>query len=453
MSTKEERHKRAEEWAIGWKQRTGEGPGRAGYMQAYLCGYFDHPMTSSRPLSMSIFEQFEELEDQLATMSKNVAIHQTNATEGWIQADIYSHQLALESNRHQAELQIKRKSFEVIAASEYELRKSVVKLEQQLIQQKQFWESWFCKAHLPFHKHATGTCFVCNMSKAISQEQLRLESCYKHGKEFYGATHFEYECPKCLGTGMGTGLGIEARCTDCKASGKLVGITHECTACLEEKLKLQDNGKLCLTSGCLNPVEEGSPFCGHCEVPVMKTEQQIERESEHELWARGYNDGITSLGAVLNGAPIDNLPVGSQQLAQRWIKAHAECWLIKYKRQEAEIGRLGVELVTAMSTIARLEKHPESSEQKVNKLVLSLKALVEQFHVYQNGWVGAGVWYNRIGLQDDLKNAEDALANATVGRSPKPMKGLYCSVCYGLSEPAARCSHCNRTGIEPEPKG
>jgi hypothetical protein len=36
-------------------------------------------------------------------------------------------------------------------------------------------------------------------------------------------------------------------------------------------------------------------------------------------------------------------------------------------------------------------------------LLKSLKDLVEQFHAYENGWLGEGVWRVRIGLPMELK--------------------------------------------------
>lgn len=64
--TKEKRHEQAKQWAEDWHKSTGEGPGKQGYIHAYLCGYFDHSMTRSDLLEVSIIIQFEELEAALA---------------------------------------------------------------------------------------------------------------------------------------------------------------------------------------------------------------------------------------------------------------------------------------------------------------------------------------------------------------------------------------------------
>lgn len=46
------------------------------------------------------------------------------------------------------------------------------------------------------------------------------------------------------------------------------------------------------------------------------------------------------------------------------------------------------------------------------KLFKALRSLLEQFHAYQNGWLGEGLWRTRIGLPDDLAEAEDAVNEA-----------------------------------------
>lgn len=46
------------------------------------------------------------------------------------------------------------------------------------------------------------------------------------------------------------------------------------------------------------------------------------------------------------------------------------------------------------------------------ELLETLHALVEQFHAYENGWMGEGIWRTRIGLPDDLKRAEAAIKKA-----------------------------------------
>lgn len=49
-------------------------------------------------------------------------------------------------------------------------------------------------------------------------------------------------------------------------------------------------------------------------------------------------------------------------------------------------------------------------------LLKSCKHLVEQFLTYQNGWMGQGVWRNRIGLEQDLADTEEAIKLAEEGQ-------------------------------------
>lgn len=44
-------------------------------------------------------------------------------------------------------------------------------------------------------------------------------------------------------------------------------------------------------------------------------------------------------------------------------------------------------------------------EEREEKLEQALRELVEQFHAYQNGWMGVGVWRTRIGLPAALEQA------------------------------------------------
>lgn len=51
--------------------------------------------------------------------------------------------------------------------------------------------------------------------------------------------------------------------------------------------------------------------------------------------------------------------------------------------------------------------------REINRELLeSLRALVEQFHAYENGWLGEGVWRERIGLPLDLQRAEAVILKA-----------------------------------------
>jgi hypothetical protein len=68
----EERRTRAKQWAEDHKDRTGAGPGTPGYINAYMCGYFNHPQVSSKGLTAAIIEQFEAA--TLAQESKTGAV-------------------------------------------------------------------------------------------------------------------------------------------------------------------------------------------------------------------------------------------------------------------------------------------------------------------------------------------------------------------------------------------
>lgn len=55
----EVRRERAKQWAKDYQSRTGEGPGTTFYVLSYLAGYFNHPLSSAKPLEVAILEQFE----------------------------------------------------------------------------------------------------------------------------------------------------------------------------------------------------------------------------------------------------------------------------------------------------------------------------------------------------------------------------------------------------------
>lgn len=59
LLTKEQRHAAAESYAKEYQDRTGKGPGDAGYIEHYLCGYFGQSMSSSRGLHNAILEQMD----------------------------------------------------------------------------------------------------------------------------------------------------------------------------------------------------------------------------------------------------------------------------------------------------------------------------------------------------------------------------------------------------------
>ncbi len=46
------------------------------------------------------------------------------------------------------------------------------------------------------------------------------------------------------------------------------------------------------------------------------------------------------------------------------------------------------------------------------ELLEALERIVEQFHAYENDWLGEGVWRTRIGLPETLKTAEAAIRKA-----------------------------------------
>jgi hypothetical protein len=48
-------------------------------------------------------------------------------------------------------------------------------------------------------------------------------------------------------------------------------------------------------------------------------------------------------------------------------------------------------------------------EARLAEMEKALRDLVEQFHAYENGWLGENIWRYRIGLPDDLKRAESIL--------------------------------------------
>ena len=64
--SKEVRRERAQKAAEEYQVRTGEGPGRRGYIDAYFYAYFAEPQSSSRGIEGVVIEQFEELLDTLA---------------------------------------------------------------------------------------------------------------------------------------------------------------------------------------------------------------------------------------------------------------------------------------------------------------------------------------------------------------------------------------------------
>lgn len=90
-----------------------------------------------------------------------------------------------------------------------------------------------------------------------------------------------------------------------------------------------------------------------------------------------------------------------------------------------------------------------------NKLLEACKALVEQFHAYENGWLGNGIWRTRIGLPYDLKYAEAAIGEAE--EKPKHIYKPECMcircqgwrrVCSEIGIPAVHCLQYERFGIE-----
>ena len=56
-------------------------------------------------------------------------------------------------------------------------------------------------------------------------------------------------------------------------------------------------------------------------------------------------------------------------------------------------------------------------------LLICCKNLVEQFHAYENGWLGDGAWRTRIGLPDDLRDAEAAINAAEARAEGQKEKG------------------------------
>jgi hypothetical protein len=66
--------------------------------------------------------------------------------------------------------------------------------------------------------------------------------------------------------------------------------------------------------------------------------------------------------------------------------------------------------------------HPEAKpvtlpvgepRQRINEELLdSLVNLVEQFNAYRNGWLGKGVWRDRIGLPAEVQVATEVISKA-----------------------------------------
>lgn len=79
--TREQRHVQAVQWAENWKERTGNGPGTSGYVNAYLCGYFDHSMSRSDGVVQNIIKQFEALETEIAPIQAALEHDRTKVAE------------------------------------------------------------------------------------------------------------------------------------------------------------------------------------------------------------------------------------------------------------------------------------------------------------------------------------------------------------------------------------
>lgn len=65
MGSKEVRRERAHKAAEEYRVRTGNGPGRRGYIDTYFYAYFDHQMSSSEGIEGVVIEQFEALLDEI----------------------------------------------------------------------------------------------------------------------------------------------------------------------------------------------------------------------------------------------------------------------------------------------------------------------------------------------------------------------------------------------------
>lgn len=68
MTEKQERLKRANKWAKDWQERTGEGPGMRGYIDAFFSGYFNHSLSRSDGIESDVIQQFEELLDRMTVL-------------------------------------------------------------------------------------------------------------------------------------------------------------------------------------------------------------------------------------------------------------------------------------------------------------------------------------------------------------------------------------------------
>ena len=55
---------------------------------------------------------------------------------------------------------------------------------------------------------------------------------------------------------------------------------------------------------------------------AIPTDQPALDKYNYSQWERGYGDGITGMGAVLAGAPLENLPEANREQARRWIDRH-----------------------------------------------------------------------------------------------------------------------------------
>ena len=58
------------------------------------------------------------------------------------------------------------------------------------------------------------------------------------------------------------------------------------------------------------------------KILAIPTDQPALDKYNYSQWERGYGDGITGMGAVLAGAPLENLPEANREQARRWIDRH-----------------------------------------------------------------------------------------------------------------------------------
>lgn len=71
------------------------------------------------------------------------------------------------------------------------------------------------------------------------------------------------------------------------------------------------------------------------------------------------------------------------------------------------------ESVAAAVDLAIAEFEDQTAATAATAEILSVtKDLLEQFGAYRNGWLGNGVWRDRIGLPDDIQRANLAIMKA-----------------------------------------